>query len=124
MGTADDLKELSDEVHKRGMYLMIDVVINNMAWSGPGEDVVYSELAAPFNDKKYYHPFKYIKDYSIPAQVQDQWLGDDAVSLPDLDTRSAYVKDIWYTWVKEMVANYSRMYNPGEIWFDGGEIIQ
>ena len=29
-GTADDLKALSDELHKRDMYLMVDVVVNNV----------------------------------------------------------------------------------------------
>ena len=29
-GTSDDLKALSDEVHKRGMYLMVDVVVNDV----------------------------------------------------------------------------------------------
>ena len=30
-GTAGDLSHLSQELHDRGMYLMVDVVINNMA---------------------------------------------------------------------------------------------
>ena len=29
-GTADDLKALSNELHRRGMYLMVDVVVNNV----------------------------------------------------------------------------------------------
>lgn len=29
-GTADDLKDLASELHKRGMYLMVDVVANHM----------------------------------------------------------------------------------------------
>lgn len=27
-GTADDLKALSDALHARGMYLMVDIVVN------------------------------------------------------------------------------------------------
>lgn len=30
-GTADDLKKLSDEVHRRGMLLMVDIVVNHVA---------------------------------------------------------------------------------------------
>lgn len=30
-GTADDLKQLSNELHQRDMYLMVDVVVNNVA---------------------------------------------------------------------------------------------
>lgn len=29
-GTADDLRELVAEVHRRGMYLMLDIVVNHM----------------------------------------------------------------------------------------------
>lgn len=29
-GTADDLKDLASALHKRGMYLMVDVVANHM----------------------------------------------------------------------------------------------
>ena len=29
-GTADDLKQLSAELHRRGMYLMVDLVLNNV----------------------------------------------------------------------------------------------
>lgn len=111
-GTADDLKQLSAEVHKRGMYIMIDVVVNNVAWAGPGDLVEYEKLAAPFNDKKYFHPFKYIKDYSDQLQVQNQWLGDKVVSLPDLNTELPYVQDVWHSWIQQMVANYSRTYIP------------
>jgi glycosidase len=30
-GTAQDLKDLSDEVHRRGMLFMVDVVVNHVA---------------------------------------------------------------------------------------------
>ena len=30
LGTSDDLKSLADALHKRGMYLMVDVVPNHM----------------------------------------------------------------------------------------------
>jgi alpha-amylase len=42
---------------------MIDVVANNFAYAGPGQDTVYLNFT-PFNDKKYFHPFCYISDYS------------------------------------------------------------
>lgn len=34
-------------------------------------------------------------------------MGDNKVSLPDLDTTKDDVKNIWYDWVEELVANYS-----------------
>ena len=109
-GTEDTLKALSAELHRRGMYLMIDVVINNIANAGDGARADYAKFATPFNDKKYFHPFKLIKDYSDQLDVQNGWLGDTTVSLPDLDTESQYVQDVWHEWIKEMVDKYARMF--------------
>lgn len=37
-GTADDLKALASALHDRGMYLMLDVVVNHMVrWVQPSE---------------------------------------------------------------------------------------
>lgn len=88
---------------------MIDAVINDMAYAGEGSQVEYSALI-PFNKKEYFHPFCYISDYSNATNFQNCWLGDDTVSLPDLNTESDFVKQTWETWVSEMVSNYSRMY--------------
>ncbi len=35
------------------------------------------------------------------------WLGNDIVSLPDIDTENDYVIDFLDQWAKEMIANYS-----------------
>lgn len=91
------------------MYIMIDVVINNIASAGDGAKADYATFALPFNSKEYFHPFKLIKDYSDQLDVQNGWLGDATVSLPDLDTESQYVQDVWHQWIEEMVNRYSRM---------------
>ncbi|RDW90298.1 uncharacterized protein DSM5745_02073 [Aspergillus mulundensis] len=62
-GTADELRRLFKELHKRGMYLMVDVVINDMAQAvnnsttDDGEPSINWSRLIPFNDEKYYHPF-------------------------------------------------------------------
>ncbi|KAI9641612.1 hypothetical protein NHQ30_009465 [Ciborinia camelliae] len=87
---------------------MIDAVVNDMANAGKGSQTDYSKLV-PFNKEEYYHPFCYITDYSNATNFQTCWLGDDIVSLPDLNTESDFVRKTWETWVTEMVANYSRL---------------
>ncbi|KAI3110421.1 CAZyme family GH13 [Penicillium roqueforti] len=77
-----------------------------MGYDGAGTDVDYTKFN-PFNDAKYFHPYCSIADYSNDTMVQDCWLGDDNVSLPDLDTESTEVQDIWYDWVGSLVSNYS-----------------
>ncbi len=47
-GTESDLVALSAALHARGMYLMVDVVVNNMAYLGCGTCVNYS-VFSPFN---------------------------------------------------------------------------
>ncbi|KAJ6035929.1 alpha-amylase [Penicillium herquei] len=105
-GTADDLVALSDALHARGMYLMLDVVPNHMGYAGNGDDVDYS-VFDPFDSSSYFHSYCLITDYDDTEMVQDCWEGDTIVSLPDLDTTQTVVQDIWYAWVADLVANYS-----------------
>ncbi|RHZ43994.1 putative alpha-amylase [Aspergillus thermomutatus] len=105
-GAAQDLKNLADALHARGMYLMVDVVANHMGYDGAGSSVDYS-VFSPFDSSSYFHPYCLISDYSNQSNVEDCWLGDTTVSLPDLDTTDTAVRTIWYDWVQELVANYS-----------------
>jgi alpha-amylase len=61
----------------------------------------------PFNNQMYFHPYCPITDYNNQTNVEDCWLGDNIVSLPDLDTTRSDVQNIWYSWVNSLVANYS-----------------
>jgi alpha-amylase len=109
-GTAGDLSHLSQALHDRGMYLMVDVVINNMAQaidgSMPDQEIDYSKLI-PFNDEKYYHKYCNITDYDNDKIAQECWLGATNVALPDLATESQEVADMIGTWITGLVANYS-----------------
>ncbi|KAL5360126.1 glycoside hydrolase superfamily [Aspergillus floccosus] len=105
-GTAQDLKNLASALHARGMYLMVDVVANHMGYNGAGNTVNYS-VFTPFSSSSYFHSYCLISDYNNQANVEDCWLGDTIVSLPDLDTTSTAVRNIWYDWVADLVANYT-----------------
>ncbi|KAL2851781.1 glycoside hydrolase superfamily [Aspergillus pseudodeflectus] len=112
-GTADDLRKLSAELHKREMYLMVDVVINDMAQAVNGSttsngepDIDWSRLI-PFNDEKYYHPFCSITDWNNPDMAKNCWFSADTVALPDLNTEDATVVSMIQEWAKGLVGNYS-----------------
>ncbi|KAI9702084.1 MAG: hypothetical protein M1836_001428 [Candelina mexicana] len=105
-GTAGDLRALSEALHKRGMYLMVDVVVNHFGYNGAGDTVNYTQLH-PFDKQEYYHPYCLISDYSNQDNVEDCWLGDTQVSLPDLKTEDSLVTEIYYSWIHDLVANYS-----------------
>ncbi|PWY87724.1 alpha-amylase [Aspergillus heteromorphus CBS 117.55] len=105
-GTADDLKKLASAVHARGMYLMVDVVANHMAFNGSGDATTYSAYN-PFNSQEYFHNLCSITNNDNQTQVEDCWLADSVVSLPDLNTTRSDVKTMWYDWIGSLVSNYS-----------------
>ncbi|KAL4872900.1 hypothetical protein BDV12DRAFT_112781 [Aspergillus spectabilis] len=105
-GTEDDLRKLTEALHDRGMYLMVDVVANHMGFNGSRDSVDYS-IFNPFNSQEYFHSPCPIDNYDDQPQVEACWVGDDKVSLPDLDTTRTDVQDIWYDWIGSLVANYS-----------------
>lgn len=104
-GTLEDLHALIEEVHKRGMFFMLDVVMNHMAYSGNVSSIDYSILN-PFNDEKYYHSYCPI-DYSNQTSLENCWLGSEDVPLADLNTQMDEVQDMFKDWIKGMAANHS-----------------
>lgn len=109
-GTHQDLLDLSNELHSRDMYLMMDTVINNMACitngSDPADSVDYS-VFTPFNSSKYFHDYCPIPNYNIYSVAQECWTGDDIVPLPDLKTDDPTVQDMLNTWIQDMISTYS-----------------
>lgn len=109
-GTHRDLLDLSQAVHDRGMFLMMDIVINNMAYptngGNPATDVNYSFLN-PFNDRGFYHSYCKIVDWNDYPQSQYCWTGDDIVALPDLNTEDDRVQTILGMWIQQMISTYS-----------------
>ncbi|KAJ5772754.1 hypothetical protein N7457_007650 [Penicillium paradoxum] len=106
LGTSDDLRALSDALHARGMYLMVDVVANHMGYAGSGNSVDYS-VFTPFDSSSYFHSYCLISNYNDQSNVENCWLGDTSVSLPDLDTSQSAVQNIWYSWIADLVSKYS-----------------
>jgi alpha-amylase len=109
-GTADDLKALASAVHKRGMYLMVDVVANHFGWPGSSDSVDYSSFN-PFNSESYFHSYCQITqdDYNNKNEtaINDCWLGDSNYELVDVDTDSDDVQNAYNSWITELVSNYS-----------------
>ncbi|KIO25152.1 glycoside hydrolase family 13 protein [Tulasnella calospora MUT 4182] len=100
-GTADDLRQLSDELHRRGMYLMVDVVVNNVASATIPPN--YSQYL--FKDPSYYHPYCQV-DHNNRTSAQVCWLGDTKVALPDLDTENQIVVSTYNQWVSQFVQDF------------------
>ncbi|KAK3689180.1 glycoside hydrolase family 13 protein [Podospora appendiculata] len=108
-GTEDDLKKLGAELKKRDMLLMVDVVVNHMAqaFTNPVPPKVDYSVFNPFNDKKYFHPYCNVTMWENSTDYQQCWLYPYGVALADLKTESPDVADIFGSWIKELVSNYS-----------------
>ncbi|KAG9025387.1 hypothetical protein FRB95_010228 [Tulasnella sp. JGI-2019a] len=100
-GTEQDLINLSDELHKRGMYLMFDIVVNNVASTSLTPD--YSQYM--LKDASMYHPYCPV-DYSNVTSAQQCWLGDTKVPLPDVNTENPDVISAYNTWISDFVIKY------------------
>ncbi|KAF8469430.1 glycoside hydrolase family 13 protein [Russula ochroleuca] len=106
-GTADDLHALSDALHKRGMYLMFDIVVNHMAALEP--KVNFTNFSPPFADASAFHKRCFVAespDTSNQTAVEQCWLGDAKLPLPDLDTENSTVVAKLLDWVHKLVQDY------------------
>ncbi|KAJ3847881.1 glycoside hydrolase family 13 protein [Lentinula lateritia] len=100
-GLPDDLRSLSSALHDRGMYLMVDIVVNHQP-----QTFDYS-LLQPFGGADCFHSECFISDYNNQTNVEQCWLGYSGLPLLDLDTENSTTVDIMYNWIKNLVLDYS-----------------
>ncbi|KAJ7193425.1 glycoside hydrolase family 13 protein [Mycena pura] len=111
-GTPDDLKALSAAVHKRGMFLMLDVVVNHYAGiptnttASGGFTFDYASFV-PLGTQADFHSQCFISDYANQTDVEQCWLGDENLPLPDVNTEDPAVVATMNQWIKGLVANFS-----------------
>jgi alpha-amylase len=105
-GTEADLLALSTELHRRGMYLMVDIVTNHMAFDGDSGSVDYS-VFTPFSSSSYFHTPPCSIDYENQTSIETCWEVTTTVSLPDLRTEDTSVRSIWNAWIADLISTYS-----------------
>lgn len=108
-GTHDELVKLSDELHARDMYLLVDVVVNNMAQAFDNTlppKVDYAEFE-PFNNQDYFHSYCNVTDWTNATDYQDCWLYPLGVALADLRTEDDAIVTMFSEWIKELVSNFT-----------------
>ncbi|OQO11107.1 hypothetical protein B0A48_05362 [Cryoendolithus antarcticus] len=105
-GTENDLLELISDIHARGMLVMLDIVVNHMAYSGAPDTIDYSILQ-PFNDEKYYHSYCPVDDVTNSTNTEQCWLGSLTVPLADLRTEDEVVQEMFASWIKDTVQRFS-----------------
>ncbi|KAI0776563.1 glycoside hydrolase family 13 protein [Trametes elegans] len=103
-GTADDLKSLTSALHNRGMYLMVDVVVNHMV--GTADPPNFSNFK-PFNEQSDFHTECFVSNYDNQTEVEQCWLGDKNLPLVDLNTEDDNIVKTMNSWVSKLVSDYS-----------------
>lgn len=93
LGTQEELQELIDALHARGMKLMVDVVLNHAGYST--EDI--------FNNT-YIEGKNMLRDSSTTVKGDDK--KDALSSLPDFVTEDGQVRDLLIAWQTFWVSNY------------------
>jgi len=106
-GSEEDLVQLIDEIHKRGMLVMLDIVVNHMAIPGPPTDDLDYSIMHPFNKEEYYHPYcaNGYDDEDL-TNLQNCWLGGEGALLADLDTESEEVQQMLALWIRNQIWKY------------------
>ncbi|KAF2168578.1 glycoside hydrolase family 13 protein [Zasmidium cellare ATCC 36951] len=105
-GAASDLVALSNALHNRGMYLMVDIVTNHFAQANTRANFNASAVGAPFNNVSMYHTPCDI-DYNNQTSIEQCWQGDNIVALADVRTEDSNVQALWNSWIPQLVSNYT-----------------
>ncbi|TXT03830.1 hypothetical protein VHUM_04351 [Vanrija humicola] len=108
-GSEQDLQTLISELHKRDMYIMVDIAINSIPTLNQNDALSSESLAADnsmWTDPAYFHKQCWI-DYSNQTSCEICWFGDANLPLMDVNTEHPYVISTLNTWIKDFVTKYN-----------------
>lgn len=113
-GTADDLTHLISELHKRNMYLMVDVVANEFAYSigetnmtASNSTLIDYSVFAPFNQSSDFTHYCPIVDWSNQTEYTNCWLGYKGVATPRIKTTDPTIAATLDQWIADLVSTYA-----------------
>ena len=97
-GTEQDMHDLVNACHEKGIFVMLDVVANHVGLVGNDFRSIN-----PFNSPEHYHDPCTITDWTNYEMVEYCRLAD----LPDLNHENDYVADELLRWIQYMVTKYN-----------------
>jgi alpha-amylase len=124
-GTENDLKNLTAELHKRGMYLLLDVVTNELAIDiGDGNmtattPIDYS-MFVPFNSSSDFDAYCPIVDWTNQSEFTTCWLSSEGVATPRIKTTDPAIASTLDHWIADLVSTF----NIDGIRIDGAKQIE
>jgi alpha-amylase len=101
-GSDDDFKEFVNECHKRGIWVMVDIVMNHVGPVGTDYSSIY-----PFNSPDHYHDYCEIDGGDFDGH--NQWKVENCrlAGLPDLNQGNSWVREQLLSWVERIRDTYS-----------------
>jgi alpha-amylase len=107
-GSDQDLRDLSTELHNRGMYLMLDIVVNHVGAPSLSDRNGFSldSFYHPFTNAMDFHPQCFVGSSTDQHTIEQCWLGDDKLPLPDINTEDQNVVQLMYDWIHNVVQQY------------------
>ena len=95
-GNEQDIKNLVDAAHARGIWVMLDVVANHVGPVGDDFGQIY-----PLNQSDHYHA-------DCDINWNDQWSVENCrlSGLPDLNQDNSFVRSYLMHWVRDVVQRY------------------
>lgn len=101
-GSKEDLKDLVRACHDRGIWVMVDIVVNHVGPVGTDYSSIY-----PFNSPDHYHNYCMIDDGDFNGG--NQWKVENCrlAGLPDLNQSNEWVRKELLDWVAYIKNEYS-----------------
>ena len=97
-GTRDDVKRLAVELHRRGMKLVLDGVVNHMGSNAPIFHQAMADPASPYRDW-------FVIDQRFPSGARSWW---GAANLPELNLEHPAVRQHIYGAADSVVRSWLR----------------
>lgn len=97
-GDEQALTDMINAAHEKGIWVMLDVVANHVAWI----DMAFN-LVTPFNQSEHYHAKCQINNWNDQNEVEYCRLAN----LPDLDQDNSFVRQTLLNWVHDTVKKFN-----------------
>lgn len=127
LGSREDLRELSDTLHRNGMKLMLDGVFNHCGWDHPfWQDVLQKGMGSPYCDWFYIHDMEALRGASResfpPRRLREECPFESfafAANMPKWNTENDRVIDYLTgcaeAWTREFQIDAWRLDVPDEV---------
>src|SRR5258707_15614648 len=85
---------------------MVDVVVNHVGAPALPPLFNLDGFYTLFVDHTFFHKQCFVNEWTNQTDIEQCWLGNKQLPLPDINTEDPKIVDIWYTWIHDLVQDY------------------